>query len=65
MLHIAHVLEEKLGVMGRDTKGLIRLHQFNKVELYWFCDPSKSHEAHKSITADAESILKSSTYLTD
>ena len=46
------------GSYGRDTKGLIRLHQFNKVELYWFSDPSKSLDAHKSITADAESILK-------
>jgi len=46
------------GSYGRDTKGLIRLHQFNKVELYWLSDPSKSLEAHKSITADAESILK-------
>jgi len=46
------------GSYGRDTKGLIRLHQFNKVELYWFCDPSKSLEAHKKITSDAESILQ-------
>ncbi len=46
------------GSYGRDTKGLIRLHQFNKVELYWFCDPSKSFEAHEKITSDAESILK-------
>ena len=46
------------GSYGRDTKGLIRLHQFNKVELYWFSHPSKSIEAHKNITADAESILK-------
>jgi len=46
------------GSYGRDTKGLIRLHQFNKVELYWFCDPSKSIEAHKKITSDAENILK-------
>ncbi len=46
------------GSYGKDTKGLIRLHQFNKVELYWFCDPNKSLEAHKIITADAESILK-------
>jgi len=46
------------GSYGRDTKGLIRLHQFNKVELFWFCNPSKSLEAHKKITADAESILK-------
>ena len=46
------------GSYGRDTKGLIRLHQFNKVELYWFCDPSKSSEAHQKITSDAENILK-------
>jgi seryl-tRNA synthetase len=46
------------GSYGKDTKGLIRLHQFNKVELYWFCDPRKSLEAHKKITSDAESILK-------
>ena len=46
------------GSYGRDTKGLIRLHQFNKVELYWFCDPRESLEAHQKITADAESILK-------
>jgi len=46
------------GSYGRDTKGLIRLHQFNKVELYWFSDPRKSLEAHKQITSDAEYILK-------
>ena len=46
------------GSYGRDTKGLIRLHQFNKVELYWLCDPNKSLEAHKNITTDAETILK-------
>ncbi len=46
------------GSYGRDTKGLIRLHQFNKVELYWFSEPGKSLEAHKNITADAEKILK-------
>ena len=46
------------GSYGRDTKGLIRLHQFNKVELYWLTDPDKSKESHEQITADAESILK-------
>ena len=46
------------GSYGKDTKGLIRLHQFNKVELYWFSDPRESSNAHKEITADAESILK-------
>ena len=46
------------GSYGRDTKGLIRLHQFNKVELFWYSEPSKSIEAHSKLTADAEHILK-------
>ena len=46
------------GSYGRDTKGLIRLHQFNKVELFWFSEPSKSPEAHIQLTSDAEDILK-------
>ena len=46
------------GSYGKDTKGLIRLHQFNKVELYWFSDPRNSVEAHKELTSDAEDILK-------
>ena len=46
------------GSYGKDTKGLIRLHQFNKVELYWFSDPNKSLQAHRLLTQDAENILK-------
>ena len=46
------------GSYGKDTKGLIRLHQFNKVELYWFSDPRNSLEAHKKLTSDAEDILR-------
>ena len=46
------------GSYGKDTKGLIRLHQFNKVELYWFCLQEKSSEAHIQITSDAENILQ-------
>jgi len=45
------------GSYGRDTRGLIRLHQFNKVELYWFCHPDHSAEAHQQLTADAEAVL--------
>jgi len=58
--YVAHspCFRREAGSYGKDTKGLIRLHQFNKVELYWFSDPNKSLEAHKSITSDAESILK-------
>jgi seryl-tRNA synthetase len=46
------------GSYGRDTRGLIRLHQFNKVELYWFCHPEHSAAAHQRITADAEAVLE-------
>lgn len=46
------------GSYGRDTRGLIRLHQFNKVELYWFTHPDHSAEAHQQITADAEAVLQ-------
>ncbi|WP_411871067.1 serine--tRNA ligase [Vulcanococcus limneticus] len=46
------------GSYGRDTRGLIRLHQFNKVELYWFVHPEQSAEAHRQITADAEAVLE-------
>ncbi|MFM8259258.1 MAG: serine--tRNA ligase, partial [Vulcanococcus sp.] len=46
------------GSYGRDTRGLIRLHQFNKVELYWFCHPDHSAEAHQQITSDAEAVLE-------
>ena len=46
------------GSYGKDTKGLIRLHQFNKVEIYWYTHPDKSEEAHQTITSDAENILQ-------
>ena len=46
------------GSYGRDTRGLIRLHQFNKVELYWFVHPDQSNDAHQQITADAEAVLQ-------
>jgi len=46
------------GSYGRDTRGLIRLHQFNKVELYWFEHPDQSDLAHAQLTADAEAVLE-------
>lgn len=46
------------GSAGRDIKGLIRLHQFHKVELVSFCNPANSLEELEKITADAESILQ-------
>ena len=46
------------GSYGKDTRGLIRLHQFNKVELYWFSTPEQSEKALEQITSDAESVLQ-------
>lgn len=46
------------GSAGRDTRGLIRQHQFNKVELVKFADPEHSYEELESLTADAERVLQ-------
>ncbi len=46
------------GAAGRDTKGIIRQHQFNKVELVRFTDPATSYQEHEKLVADAENILK-------
>jgi len=46
------------GSAGRDTRGLIRQHQFNKVELVKFVLPENSYEELELLTRDAESILK-------
>ncbi len=46
------------GSHGRDTKGLIRQHQFNKVELMTFAHPDKSYEAHEALTGHAERVLE-------
>ncbi len=46
------------GSYGRDTRGLIRMHQFNKVELVWITDEDSSFEALETLTADAEGILR-------
>jgi seryl-tRNA synthetase len=46
------------GSYGKDTRGLIRQHQFNKVELVKFAHPDKSYEELESLTKDAESILQ-------
>jgi seryl-tRNA synthetase len=45
------------GSYGKDTRGLIRQHQFNKVELVKFCTPEASYTELESLLANAESIL--------
>lgn len=46
------------GSYGRDTRGLIRQHQFEKVELVKLCLPENSDEEHEKLTANAERILQ-------
>ena len=46
------------GSYGKDTKGLHRLHQFNKVELLKFCKPEKSYDELELLLSDAETILQ-------
>ena len=46
------------GSAGRDTRGLIRQHQFNKVELVKFADPETSYQELESLTNDAEKLLQ-------
>jgi len=46
------------GSAGRDTRGLIRQHQFNKVELVKFSRPENSYEELESLTLDAQSVLQ-------
>ncbi|HBM3452290.1 TPA: serine--tRNA ligase [Listeria innocua] len=46
------------GSAGRDTRGLIRQHQFNKVELVQFVKPEDSYEALEKLTGNAEEVLR-------
>ena len=46
------------GAAGKDSRGMIRNHQFDKVELVQIIHPSKSREGHEELTAHAEAILK-------
>jgi seryl-tRNA synthetase len=46
------------GSYGRDTRGLIRQHQFEKVELVKYCLPENSKDEHEKLTNDAEKILQ-------
>jgi len=46
------------GSAGKDTRGMIRNHQFDKVELVQIVHPAKSYEAHEELTSHAEKILQ-------
>jgi seryl-tRNA synthetase len=71
-LHMGEVLEElplryaafstnfrrEAGAAGKDTRGMFRVHQFNKVELFTFCDPAGSADEHERLLAIEEEILQ-------
>lgn len=74
MLHYTEILEEKklplryagfstcfrreAGSYGKDTAGIIRVHQFDKIEMYSFCHPDKSEEEHELIRETEEEIMQ-------
>ncbi|NNN02183.1 MAG: serine--tRNA ligase, partial [Acidimicrobiaceae bacterium] len=47
------------GAAGRDTRGLLRVHEFDKVELFAYCTPDQAVGAHADILARAEGLLQS------
>jgi len=46
------------GTYGKDTTGIFRVHQFDKVEMFSFCDPTKSEEEHNFILSVEEELLQ-------
>ena len=48
---------KEAGAAGKDTRGLIRQHQFEKVELVWLTEPERSFEALERLSADAAALL--------
>lgn len=46
------------GAAGRDTRGLLRVHEFDKVELFAYCTPAQAEAAHADILARAEGLLR-------
>ncbi|HLY02622.1 MAG TPA: serine--tRNA ligase [Candidatus Cybelea sp.] len=57
--YVAHTpcFRKEAGAAGKDTRGLMRQHQFEKVELVWLTAPENSFEALEELTRDAETLL--------
>ena len=58
--YVSHTpcFRREAGTYGKDTRGMIRLHQFDKVELVQVVEPEHSWDAHEELTSHAETILK-------
>ncbi|MGB2874355.1 MAG: serine--tRNA ligase [Gaiellaceae bacterium] len=46
------------GAAGKDTRGMFRVHQFDKVEMFVFCEPDRSSEAHEELLAIEEELVQ-------
>jgi seryl-tRNA synthetase len=71
-LHMGEILDElplyyagystnfrrEAGAAGKDTRGMFRVHQFNKVEMFVYCEPDRSADEHERILAVEEQILQ-------
>jgi seryl-tRNA synthetase len=55
---ISPCFRREAGAAGKDTVGIFRVHQFEKVEMFVFCEPSKAAEEHERILAIEESIMQ-------
>ncbi len=60
LAYVAHTpcFRREAGAAGRDTRGLLRVHQFDKVELVRLCEPDRSAEELETLTGHAERILE-------
>ncbi|MCI0700029.1 MAG: serine--tRNA ligase [Planctomycetia bacterium] len=54
---LSHCFRTEAGAAGRDTRGLYRVHQFTKVEMFAFCTPEQSEQIHQEIRALEEKIF--------
>jgi len=55
---ISTCFRKEAGAHGKDTRGIFRTHQFNKIEQFIFCKPEDSGELHEELLANAEGILQ-------
>jgi seryl-tRNA synthetase len=60
ILHTAYTpcFRREAGSAGKDTRGLLRVHQFDKVEMVKFTTPETAEEEHEKLTLDAEKVLQ-------
>src|SRR5205807_6250225 len=55
---LSHCFRTEAGAPGRDTRGLYRVHQFTKVEMFAFCTPEQSESLHQELLRIEEAIFQ-------